>query len=165
MHSYLPDDALAMGAIASGDITIINHAITSELTNPAEVLKPLIESEQMKVKKRELLYRNHRPPLNVLRQHAILVDDGLATGATMRAAAQAVRLLGATRCVVASPVGSVRACRVLGKEVDQLVCPLVPADFSTVADYYDNFADLTDDEVRELLSQDPRAAESPIIPA
>ena len=155
---------IAMGAIASGDVTIINHSVTSELPNPAEFLKPIIVIEQSKVRQRELLYRNHKPPLNIQRLHAILVDDGLATGATMRAAAQAVRLMGAASCMVACPVGSVDACRVLGNEVDQLICPLVPADYRGVSEYYENFDDLSDDDVRKILAEDPRATEPGAVP-
>lgn len=146
---------VAVGAIASGDTTIINHSIAAELPDPEGYLLTAISIQQKELRRREQLYRAGRPPLDVRRKHVILVDDGLATGATMRAAVQAVRLLGAASCIAAAPVGAVDACRVLANEADQLLCPLIPKDFASVGRFYEDFSEVTEDEVREILAHDP----------
>lgn len=145
---------LAMGAIASGGATVVNPNIVATLANPEAELRKVVAKETEELRRRENLYRGQKPALNVAGKTVILIDDGLATGATMRAAAQAVRSLGAGRCVVAAPVGSHDACETLAAEVDDVICAHVPPDFRSVGGYYEDFTQTTDEEVRDLMARD-----------
>lgn len=146
-------EELAMGAIASGGVRVLNEEVVRRLgVSPAQVER-VAGLEQMEIKRRELEYRGDLPPLNVCDKKIILVDDGLATGATMRAAVEALRRAGAERIVVAVPVGSIEACERLADEVDEIVCPLRPEDFDAVGAWYGDFAQTSDEEVRELLAE------------
>lgn len=147
---------LAVAAIATGDATVINHAIAAEIPQAVEYLEPAIACAKKKLRRREGLFRSDRPPLDLEGKLVILVDDGAATGATMRAAAQAVRLLGAARCIATVPVATADVCRILRSEGTQVVCPLVPeTEFGEVGCYYEDFSPVSDTEVRELLTRDP----------
>ena len=109
--------------------------------------------ETAELQRREQAYRDGRPPPELRGRVVILVDDGLATGATMRAAVAALRQLGAARIVVAVPVGAADTCRELEEEVDETVCVMAPEWFQAVGQFYEDFSQTSDDEVRELLAR------------
>lgn len=144
---------LAMGAIATGGVTVLNDEVVKAVRITDDVLAAVVAAEREELERREANYREGRPPLDVRGRAAILVDDGLATGATMRAAARALRELAPKEVVVAVPVGAPQTCaRVASDEaVDALVCPLMPAGFFAVGEWYRDFTQTTDAEVRALL--------------
>lgn len=144
-------DEYAMGAIASGGVRILNEDAVRGLAIPDAVIERVAERERRELERRERLYRGARAPLDVEGRVAILVDDGLATGASMRAAIGALRKLHPARIVVAVPVGSAATCAKLRREADEVVCPLVPLSFQAVGVWYDDFAQTTDAEVRAAL--------------
>jgi len=109
--------------------------------------------EVEELRRRERAYRGGRPPPEVRGRTVVLVDDGLATGSTMRAAAAAVKQMGPARVIVAVPVGAAETCELLRREVDEVVCAATPEDFFSVGAWYEDFAQTTDEEVRELLEQ------------
>lgn len=148
----------ALGAIASGGVRVINEDLVRALRLPPAVIDAIAAREQQELERRERLYRADRPPPDVRGRTVILVDDGLATGATMLAAVQALRKEGAARIVVAVPVASPDTCEALGREVDDIVCAITPEPFHAVGLWYEDFAQTTDEEVRDLLA---RAAPAP----
>jgi putative phosphoribosyl transferase len=150
-------EELAMGALATGGIRVLNPDVIEPLGITAEVIEAVAAREAGELERRERAYRGDRPPADVAGRVVILVDDGLATGATMRAAALAVRARGPSRLVVAAPVGAPDACQALSAVADETVCLLTPGWFSAVGAWYDDFSPTTDAEVRELLE---RAASS-----
>jgi putative phosphoribosyl transferase len=115
------------------------------------VIEAATAEESAELLRRESLYRNDRPPPDVRGKTVILVDDGLATGATMLAAVRALRRLEAAAIVMAVPVGSPDRCRAFESEVDEIVCATAPADFHAVGQFYDDFSQTTDEEVRRIL--------------
>lgn len=145
-------EELAMGAIASGDLVVLNHPVIRDLDLSAEDIRRVIERERIEITRRELQFRGNLPPPDVLGRVVILVDDGLATGATMRAAAQTIRARLPERLIVAVPVGAREACAELTAEVDQVICAATPTRFSAVGAHYRSFPQTTDEEVRELLT-------------
>lgn len=155
---------LAMGAIASGGVRVLNDELVEALHVPPHVIDRVAAAEQVELERRENLYRRGLPPLDVAGRCAILVDDGLATGATMRAAVAAVRGLGAARVVVAVPIGSRETCHEFAAVADEVVCAATPEPFRAVGQWYSDFAQTTDEEVHRLLEQSradpgpPRAA-------
>ena len=151
-------EELAMGAIASGGVRVLNEEVVSRLPNAAALIESAAEREQQEIERREIEYRGERPAQDVRGKSAILVDDGLATGATMRAAVAAVRQMGAARIVVAVPVAPPDSCELLRNEVDELICLESPDDFHAVGQFYQDFTQTTDEEVRALLSTAPEAA-------
>jgi len=144
---------VALGAIATGDVTILNDWILAGLPNPQEVIERITAHERKELLRREEAYRPGRPPLDVAGREVIVVDDGLATGATMAAALESLRKRGAKSCVVAVPVGSCEAVAALGGLAAEVVCPLVPDDFTAVGCHYQDFSETRDEEVRELLAR------------
>ena len=142
---------VAMGAIASGDVTIINDWICSALPNPTEVLEKVIAVERHELMRREALYHADRGTLPIAGRTVILVDDGLATGATMQAALEAVHRLGAERRIVAVPVASKEALESTAAHADRVICPCIPEYFRGVGDHYDDFEQTRDEEVSLLL--------------
>lgn len=149
----------AMGAIASGGLRVMNPDARA-LGVSAAAMEAVVKREQREIERRERLYRHGRPP-PVLDGHiVILVDDGLATGSTMRAAAMAVRQRNPKRIVVAVPVASIEACEEFRAEADEVVCASTPHPFMAVGAWYHNFEQTSDDEVRRLLdaSGHPQAA-------
>jgi predicted phosphoribosyltransferase len=144
-------EELAMGAIASGGVRVLNEEVMRVLQVPDYVLETVAATEQQELERRERLYRGERPPLEVHGKTVILVDDGLATGASMRAAVAALRQMGPARIVVAVPVGSVETCHELGEEADEVVCTSTPEPFRAVGLWYEDFSQTSDEEVRELL--------------
>jgi len=154
----VPDhEELAMGAIGTGGVLVINDDVVRFLGIPAAAIEQVAEQEMAELERRERLFRGVRPPLDVRDRVVILVDDGIATGSTMRAAVAALRQRGAAAVVVAAPVGSASACAELAAEVDDVVCPLQPEPFFGVGAWYEDFTQTSDDEVRALL-QPPEAA-------
>jgi predicted phosphoribosyltransferase len=142
---------LAMGAIASGGVRVLNHRLIADLGLSDRVVGAVIAEEERELARRERLYRSGRPPLAVAKRVAVLVDDGLATGSTMRAAVAALRDLEPSRIVVAVPVGSAEACRDLDAVADEVICARVPRDFIAVGRWYVDFSDTSDAEVTDLL--------------
>jgi predicted phosphoribosyltransferase len=144
-------EELALGAIASGGVRVLNDDVVRALPDAKFLIESVTAKEQTELERREQSYRDGRPAPELRGRTVILVDDGLATGATMRAAVAALRQQGAARIVVAVPVGAADTCRELETEVDELVC-LVPSEwFRAVGQFYDDFLQVSDDEVRELL--------------
>jgi putative phosphoribosyl transferase len=146
-------DELAFGAIASGGTRVVNRQITEHLHLTPDLIASVERRERRELERRELLYRGGRGPIELAGKTAILVDDGLATGATMRAAVAAARELGAARVVVAVPTGAPDSCAHVREAADELVCLLTPSPFFAVSLWYDRFEQLTDAEVRQLLER------------
>ena len=145
-------EELAMGAIASGGVRVLNEDVVQRLGVSDHQMEHAASREQQEIERRELEYRGDLPPLDVTGKKIILVDDGLATGATMRAAVEALAEAGAMQITVAVPVGSIEAVQRLTGEADEVVCPLQPEDFSAVGQWYHDFAQTSDEEVRELMA-------------
>jgi predicted phosphoribosyltransferase len=148
----------ALGAIASGGVRVMNEDLVRALRLPATAIDAMAAREQQELERRERLYRGDRPPPDVRGRTVLLVDDGLATGATMLAAVHALRKQGAARIVVAVPVASPDTCNALRLEVDDIVCAVTPEPFHAVGLWYEDFSQTTDEEVRDLLT---RAAPAP----
>jgi predicted phosphoribosyltransferase len=144
---------LAMGAIASGGVLVLNPDVVVSLRIPAHVIDAVAARERPELERREREYRDDRSAPDVRGHTVILVDDGLATGSSMRAAVAAVRRQGAGRIVVAVPVGSPEACAEFRLEVDEFVCILAPEWFAAVGEWYEDFSQTSDEEVRELLAR------------
>jgi len=145
-------EELAMGAIASGGVVAINPSVVNELDIPGDVIRAAAEREKLEIERRERVYRDGHAPERLEGRTAILVDDGLATGATMIAAARSVRPV-ARRVIVAVPVAAVSACKEIRNEVDEVICAATPRDFFAVGMFYRNFEQTTDEEVRSLLKK------------
>ena len=142
---------LAMGAIASGGIRVLNDEVVRWYSIPEGAIDAVARSEQAELDRREREYRKDRPP-HELRDHVvILVDDGLATGSTMRAAVKAVRRHNPARVIVAVPVAASETCREFQAVADEIVCEKTPVGFSAVGQWYVDFSQTTDEEVRTLL--------------
>jgi putative phosphoribosyl transferase len=146
-------EELAMGAIASGGVRVLNHDVLLALPNPELTVEAVTQIEREELVRRERRYRGDRPPPELQDRTVILIDDGLATGATMRAAVAALRQRGAAKTVVAVPVGAPSTCRELEREVDEAICVITPEYFIGVGQYYEDFSQTSDDEVRELLDR------------
>jgi putative phosphoribosyl transferase len=144
---------LAMGAIASGGVRILNKDVIDWLGIAERSIDVVAQAEQHELERRENAYRRNQFPLDLRGQTVILVDDGLATGSTMRAAVTGVRRLGAARVIVAAPVGAVEACRACSAVADEVICARQPARFNAVGQWYLNFTPTTDAEVDELLAR------------
>jgi len=132
-------EELAMGAIASGGVTILNPEVVEIFRDAKPILRGVTAREEKELLRREELYRGGRGFPELWGRTVILCDDGLATGATMRAAVVAARHLHAARVVAAAPVGAEDTCALLRREVDELVCPLVPEEFGGVGAFYRDF--------------------------
>jgi putative phosphoribosyl transferase len=146
-------EELAMGAIASGGIRVLSEEIIAALSIPDRVIAAVASAEEDELHRRERLYRDDRPPPEVRGKTVILVDDGLATGSTMRAAALALRSQGPDRLIIAVPVAPQETCESLLRDADDVVCAVQPEPFFAVGNWYENFAQTTDEEVRRLLTQ------------
>lgn len=148
----LPGHAeLAMGAIASGGVRVLNDDVVRWFRVPGSVIDDVARKEEAELVRRELDYRAGRPPVELRDRIVLLVDDGLATGATMKAAVQAVRAQRPSRIIVAVPVGSPDTCGELGGIADEVVCARTPEHFTAVGQWYRDFSETTDQEVRDLL--------------
>lgn len=142
-----------MGAIATGGVRVVNDSVVEMLHLPERVIDAVAEKEQRELERREAEYRGDRPEPEVRGRTVILVDDGLATGSTMRAAAEALRHEGAARLVVAVPVAPPETCEAFRSEVDEIVCAITPDPFYGVGMWYEDFSQTTDEEVRALLDR------------
>ena len=142
---------LAMGAIAAGGIEVLNHSLIEELGVPAALVQQVAVREQLELDRRDSLFRGGRTALNVRDRTVIVVDDGLATGATMEAAIHALRRMEASAVVVAVPVGAGETCERLGRMADDLVCVSIPEPMNAVGLWYEDFTQTSDDEVRRAL--------------
>jgi len=148
-------EELAMGAVASGDLQVLNEDVIDSLEIPEEIIEAAARRQLEELKRQQEMYRGLRPPPNIDWQIVILVDDGLATGSSMRAAVAAIKRQRPKRLVVAVPVGATATCQELRDEVDEVVCAATPADFMAVGVWYEDFSPTSDEEVRYLLS-DPK---------
>jgi predicted phosphoribosyltransferase len=149
-------EELAMGAIASGGVRVLNPDIVQGLGIGEDVLGSIEARERAELARRERTYRGDRPPLDVRGRTVILVDDGLATGATMRAAVAALRRLEPARVIVAVPVAAPEICEQLRAEADDVICAMTPPSLVAVGQVYEDFSQTTDEEVRALLSRAER---------
>ncbi len=143
---------LAMGAIATGGVRVLHQAVIDALAIAPEAIEDVAAREGAELARREQMYRRGRPPLDVAGRTVVVVDDGLATGATMRAAVTALRAQLAGRIVVAVPVGPKETCEEMAAEADEVVCARMPRSFQAVGQWYDDFSPTTDDEIRALLA-------------
>lgn len=143
---------LAMGALASGGGVVMNDDVVASLRVTDEQVREVIDSETAELVRREHAYRGGRPMADLHDKIVILVDDGIATGASMLAAVRAVRAAGPKSIVVAVPVGPESTCRELTREADDVVCATMPPGFEAVGQVYDDFHQISDDEVRDLLT-------------
>jgi putative phosphoribosyl transferase len=149
-------EELAMGAIASGGVLVIEPSVVEDLSIPMEVVLDVAAREEQERLRREREYRGDRPEPDVRGRTVILVDDGLATGSTMRAAVAALKKLQPAKIVVAVPVAVRSTCEELAEEVDEVVCARTPEPFYGVGEWYADFSQTTDEEVRELLARAER---------
>jgi predicted phosphoribosyltransferase len=150
-------EELAAGAIASGGVRVLNEDVVRAIPYASEAIEAVTARETAELQRREQTYRDGRAAPELRDKIAILVDDGLATGATMRAAVKALQQRGAGKIVVAVPVGPPDTCHEISKEADETICLSTPPFFQAVGQYYDDFSQTSDDDVRELLT---RAAQS-----
>jgi len=146
-------EELAMGAISTGGVRVLNEEIVQALGIPDDVLQTVTAREEAELRRRERLYRDDRPPPDIRGRKVILVDDGLATGSSMRAAVAALRQQQPARIIVAVPVAAPSTCEELRSEVDDTVCLYTPEPFQAVGLWYDDFSQTTDEEIRDLLEQ------------
>jgi predicted phosphoribosyltransferase len=143
----------AMGAIAGGGVRVLNDDIVRMLDIRESDIEAIVDAEQRELERRERLYRDGRPPPDVRGRSVILVDDGLATGATMLAAVRALRALQPARTIVAVPTAAAETCNELRRETDEVICMSTPEPFRAVGLWYDDFSQTSDDEVRDLLQR------------
>jgi putative phosphoribosyl transferase len=146
-------EELAAGAIASGGVRVLNEDVMRSIPHADEAIDALTIRETVELERREQIYREGRPTPQLRDRIVILVDDGLATGATMRAAVKALRERGAAKIVVAVPVGPPDTCHALEERADETICLSTPEFFQAVGQYYEDFSQTSDEDVRELLSQ------------
>ena len=146
------DPEVALGAVGSGGVQVVNREIVDALRLGHEVVSAIAARERQLLLESERRWRGEKPMLRVAGKTVILVDDGLATGASLRAAKTGLQLRGARRIIGAVPVSSRAACEELTGELDDLVCGVTPDRFQAVSQYYDDFEQVTDDEVRDLLA-------------
>lgn len=145
-------EEFAMGAIATGNVRVLNEKLVKDLGIRDEWIQQVAAREQRELERRETLYRGASPPLNVSGRTVILVDDGLATGSTMRAAVKALKNLGPTRIIVAAPVAASETCESFKANVDATcICVMRPELFDAVGRWYKDFSQTTDEEVCYLL--------------
>ena len=146
-------EELAMGAVATGGVRVLNDQLVNRLGIPDHLIDAVAVREGQELARRERLYRGGRPLLDVRDRTVILVDDGLATGATMHAAIAALRQLHPARIVVAVPTASPETCEEMRAEVDDVICATTPEPFQAVGRWYQDFAQTTDEEVQDLLTR------------
>lgn len=147
------NEELAMGAISSDNVLVLNEDIVKSFQIPERVINMVAENELKELKRRERTYRGDRPKPEISGSTVILIDDGLATGATMRAAASAIKTKNPAKIVVAVPTGASDTCEIFKKEVDEVICMATPEPFYGVGAWYGNFSQTTDEDVCELLDK------------
>ncbi len=145
-----------MGAIASGGIRVLNEQVVREARISRAVIERVTAAERHELERREELYKGADPALVLRGQTVIVVDDGLATGSTMRAAVAAVKQQSPAKLIVAVPAAAPQTCRELGLEVDEIVCAATPEPFYAVGMWYEDFSQTTDEEIRDLLRRAAR---------
>lgn len=158
-------EELAMGAIASGGARVLNAEVIAQLGYSPDLVDGIIEREEAEVRRREVIYRGHRPFPDLAGRAVVVVDDGAATGASMRAAVVALRQLHPRKIVVALPVASREAVRLLSAAADDCVCLFQPEPFYGVGAWYEDFSQLSDAEVRALIADSERSEGSRTDPA
>lgn len=146
-------EELAMGAIATGGAQLLNPDVVRALHVSADQVQAAVHREQIELERREKAYRGDRPPPAVEGRTVLVVDDGLATGATMRVAVRALRMERPARVVVAVPVGAIETCEAMAAEADEVVCARTPEPFYAVGMWYQQFDQTSDAEVRDLLAE------------
>jgi putative phosphoribosyl transferase len=146
-------EELAAGAIASGGVRVLNEDVLRALPNADEIIESVTAKETAELERREKSYRDDRPAPELRDRVVILVDDGLATGATMHAAVKALRQRDVAKIVVAVPVGPPDTCREFEDEADETICATAPEFFQAVGQYYEDFSQTSDEEVRDLLAR------------
>lgn len=144
-------EELAMGAIATGGIRVINQDIVRTFNIPHGLIEAVVKRELKELERRERLYRGDQPPRQILNHTAILVDDGLATGASMHGAIMGLRAKDPARIVVAVPTAALETCQAFKDMVDEIICTTTPEPFYGVGRWYEDFSQTTDEEVRALL--------------
>src|SRR5260221_6317291 len=149
-------EELALGAVATGDVRVLNYDVVRGLAISNDMIEVVTAREMREVKRLERAFRDDRPPQPITGQIVILVDDGLATGSTMRAAAEAIRKQNPARLIVAVPVGAAETGAEFEQEADEAICAQTPDPFWGVGLWYEDFSQTPDDQVRQLLA---RAAE------
>jgi putative phosphoribosyl transferase len=147
-------EELAAGAIASGGVRVLNEDVMRAIPHADQAIEAVTARETIELQRREQIYRGDRPPHELRDWIAILVDDGLATGATMRAAIKALRQREAAKIVVAVPVGPPDTCHEIEEQADETICLSMPEFFQAVGQYYEDFSQTTDEDVRELLARE-----------
>ncbi|KAF1050031.1 phosphoribosyltransferase [Xylophilus sp.] len=157
-------EEVAMGAIASGGVSLLLDDEIAAAGVPPAAVEAVARREEAELARREAAYRGGLPPLDLAGRTVIVVDDGLATGATLRAAVAAIRRRGAARIVAAVPVGDPATCAALEREADEVVCTIAPRQLIAVGAWYDDFPQLDDDEVRRLLAEAPRPVQQETLP-
>jgi len=150
---------MAFGAIASGDIVVMNDDHVKGLGLKPDVIHDIVERERAELDRRASLYRDDREPLVIAGKTVVVVDDGIATGSTVRAALKSLERRGVRRRIVACPVAAAETVRALEKLSDEVVCLRTPVAFGAVGTWYDDFAPVFDSEVKELLSAEAEARE------
>lgn len=155
---FMPE--LALGAIASGSVQVLTPGIAEALHLEPQQIEDIAYRERIELERREDAYRGGRPSMDVHGKIVILIDDGVATGSTMRAGIQALRQLQPAKIIVAVPVAARSACHMLVQEADQVICLSQPAEFEAVGEWYLDFSQTTDQEVRDLLRRATELAAS-----
>jgi putative phosphoribosyl transferase len=145
-------EELAMGAIASGGIRVMNDDVLRMVNISPDAIEAAVKKEGQELQRREKAYRGNRPSLDVKDKTVILVDDGLATGATMRAAVAALRKQRPRQIIIAVPTASADTCEGFRAEVDDIICAMTPTPFHAVGEWYEDFPQNTDEEVQQLLT-------------
>lgn len=146
-------EELAMGAVADGGVVVLNEDVVGPLNIPEDIIEDAIRRESRTIQKQRAKYRDGQPAPAIQGRTVILVDDGLATGSTMRAAVAALRKQRPKRLIIAVPVGAPDTCAELGSEVDEIICAIMPQHFMAVGIWYDDFSPTSDGTVRALLSE------------
>jgi predicted phosphoribosyltransferase len=144
-------EELAMGAIASGGVRVMNDAVIEALAISADIVERVARQEEQELRRRDHVYREGHPPFDAKGKTVILVDDGIATGATIRVAAKALRRQHPAAIIIATPTVAEATARSLQKEVDEVVCVMSPKWFVAIGDFYEDFLPVSDEEVRRLL--------------
>ena len=146
-------EELALGAVASGGTVVFNQALLSQLNIPQSAIEQVLQSEQQELARREIVYRGHKPFPSLTHKTIILVDDGIATGSTMRAAITALNQQKPARIIIAVPVAARSTYEEMRSLVDKIICPLQPIHFHAVGLWYEDFSQTSDDEVIEILNK------------
>jgi putative phosphoribosyl transferase len=156
-------EELAFGAVASGGVRVLDHELIDAVGISNADVERITANVRKEVERREKVYRGSRQPLVIEGKTAILVDDGIATGSSMRAAIEALRQMNPARLVVAVPVAPFSTCRRLRSEVDEFVCLNTPESFFAIGQFYEDFSQVSDEEVTDLLQRASRRSASPLV--